>query len=88
MKNIREYLINYEIKMHCCSDEQAERIVDSYLAVKNFSNKEIKENDLTIKFAEWCLVEFLTSLNTGVDAKADNIEELLQIFKDNYYAKT
>jgi len=80
MEKLRESLIDYEIKMHCCSDEQAERMVDSYLAVKNFSDIELKENDLTIKFAEWCLVEFLTSLNTGVDAKADNIEDLLKIF--------
>jgi len=89
MKDLRESLIDYEIKMRCCTDEQAERMVDSYLAVKNFANTEEcrKEDDLTIKFAEWCLVEFLTSLNTGVDAKADNIEELLQIFKDNHYLK-
>ena len=85
MKDLRESLIDYEIKMRCCTDEQAETIVDSYLAVKNFANKKVKENDLTIKFAEWCLVEFLTSLNTGVDAKADNIEDLLKIFIEKHY---
>lgn len=28
----RRILINYEIKMRSCSDEQAEKMVDSYLA--------------------------------------------------------
>jgi hypothetical protein len=35
-KDIREMLIFYELKMRCCSDEQAEIMVDSYLEVKNF----------------------------------------------------
>ena len=38
VSNHRELLIAYEIKMRCCTDEQAEQIVDSYLAVKNFCN--------------------------------------------------
>tara|TARA_R100000541_G_C1848156_1_gene77128 strand:- start:235 stop:408 length:174 start_codon:yes stop_codon:yes gene_type:complete len=33
--NQRELLIAYEIKMSSCSDEQAERKVDSYLASKS-----------------------------------------------------
>jgi hypothetical protein len=36
-KDIREILIVYELKMRCCSNEQAEIMVDSYLAVENFT---------------------------------------------------
>lgn len=38
-----------------------------------------------IKFASWILIEFNNSLETGVDAKADSIEGLLDIFKKECY---
>jgi len=38
MENLREELIQYEMKIHGTSEKHAEIIVDSYLAVKNFAN--------------------------------------------------
>ena len=36
---------------------------------------------LAIGFAKWCLADFYTSLQSGIDAKADTMEELLEIYK-------
>ncbi len=38
-------------------------------------------DEFAIGFVEWCLKELYTSLETGIDAKADTIEELLEVYK-------
>jgi hypothetical protein len=38
-------------------------------------------DNFAIEFAEWCLKEFYTSLDNGIVARADNMEDLLKIFK-------
>lgn len=40
-------------------------------------------DEFAIDFAEWCLADFYSSLQTGIDAKADTMEELLEIYKKN-----
>jgi len=39
MKNIREDLIDYEMTLHGTTEENSIKMVDSYIAVKSFSNK-------------------------------------------------
>ena len=49
---------------------------------ESFAN-EIEQiaDEFAIGFAEWCLADFYISLQTGIDAKADTIEQLLEIYK-------
>jgi len=37
MKDLREELINFQIEVYGTSEEVAIKIVDSYLAIKNFT---------------------------------------------------
>jgi hypothetical protein len=38
-------------------------------------------DEFAIGFAKWCLADFYISLQPGIDAKADTMEELLEIYK-------
>jgi hypothetical protein len=54
----------------------------TYLESKSKVNEIEKiADEFAIGFAEWCLADFYNSLQTGIDAKADTMEELLEIYK-------
>jgi hypothetical protein len=77
------------------------KLVNGYVGSSMLTNTEYPEtiqknaeeclkiaDEHAIKFAEWCLKEFYTSLDTVIDARADNMQDLLVIFKKECYLET
>jgi hypothetical protein len=60
-----------------------EKFIDAFKSGKRFDiqNAETITDEFAIEFAEWMLIKFITSLETGIDAESDNPKEMLEIFK-------
>ena len=84
---LKEKLI-YEIGDNCehssyCRKKscQTENGIFCFVDKQTIENCEKIADELAIGFTEWCLADFYISLQTGIDAKADTMEELLEIYK-------
>lgn len=79
-------------------EDKFKKFVNGYIGSSMLTNTEYPEaiernakecvkiaDEHAILFAEWVLRDFIISLESGVDVKADSMENLLKVFKLETY---